>query len=121
MEWLALAFVAVVTWFVWHGFRTRCPKCGVMALHLHDKVAEKEQAETFRMMQSIGILKSLDDAGSSLGSSRSKPGYANALFRCKVCGHSFQRSTAVLWLTISNKVGEERALAEYSKLLSEHV
>lgn len=120
MEWIALATVATVMFFLWQGFRTRCPKCGVMALHPRDKAAEKEQAETFRLMQSTGLAKALDDAGSSLGSAHSKPGYINARFRCKACDYAFKRSIAIEWLTIRNKIGEERAIAEYVKLVAEY-
>lgn len=82
---------------------------------MHPKNAEREveQRETSSPMKSSGLLNSLDDAGSSLGSKTSKPGYTSAQFRCKACAHQFSRSVALEWLTIRNKLGEERALAEY--------
>ena len=116
MEWIVAVVVSAVLFFAWQGFRTRCPACGVMALHPRDAVGEAEQRETYALMKSSGLLNSLDEAGSSLGSKMSKPGYANAQFRCKSCAHQFSRHVAIEWLTIRNKLGEERALAEYKKL-----
>lgn len=116
MEWIIGVVVAAVLFFVWQGFRTRCPACGVMALHPKDAVREVEQRETYEYMKTSGLLKSLDEAGSALGSEMNKPGYANAAFKCKSCGHQFSRRIALEWLTIRNKFGEERALAEYKKV-----
>ena len=116
MEWIVAIVVAAVLFFAWQGFRTRCPACGVMALHFRDAIADAEQRETYEFMKSSGILNSLDEAGSSLGSRMSKPGYENARFRCKSCAQQFSRRMAIEWLTIRNKLGEERALAEYKKL-----
>lgn len=116
MEMLVVLAITVVVFFVWQGLRTRCPVCGVMALHVRDRLAEDEQRQTFKSMQETGMLEALDRAGSSLGSGISKPGYVNALFSCKACGHQFKRQTAIEWLAIRNKVGEEKALSEYKKL-----
>ena len=74
------------------------------------------QREMFENMKAIGMLDTLDQAGSKLGSVESKLGYVNSHFKCKACGHSFKRSAAIEWLTIRNKLGEERALDEYKKL-----
>ena len=117
MEWFVGIFVAAVLYFVWQGFRTRCPACGEMALHSKNSAREAETQETYALMKDSGLLKSLDEAGSSLSSKMSKPGYINAEFKCKACGHQFSRSTAIEWLTIRNKLGEEHALAEYKKIL----
>ena len=116
MEWILVAVVATVLFFAWQGFRARCPACGVMALHPRNSAGEAEQRETYALMKSSGLLNSLDEAGSSLGSKMSKPGYVNAQFKCKSCAHQFSRHVAIEWLTIRNKLGEERALAEYKKL-----
>lgn len=117
MEWFIGIVVAAVLYFVWQGFRTRCPACGEMALHPKNSARESANQEAYALMKDSGLLKSLDDAGSALGSEMSKPGYINAEFRCKACGHQFSRSTAIEWLTIRNKLGEDRALAEYKKIL----
>lgn len=85
-------------------------------MHPHDKLAEQQQREDYENMQATGMLDALDQAGSSLGSATYKPGYVNARFKCKVCDHHFKRSEAIEWLTIRNKIGEERALVEYKKL-----
>lgn len=106
MEWIIGLVLAAVLFFVWHGFRTRCPACGVMALH--PRGAAREGAS--------GCLDSLDEAGSSFGSEVSKPGYTNARFRCKSCAHQFSRHVAIEWLTIANRLGEECALEEYKKI-----
>lgn len=116
MELIIGVVVAVVLFFVWQGFRTRCPACGEMAMHPKDAARATEKQKTYEFMKNSGLLKSLDEAGSSLGSKMSKPGYVNADFRCKACGHHFSRQTAIEWLTIRNKLGEERTLAEYKKL-----
>ncbi len=116
MEWIVGIIIVAILYFVWQGFRTRCPACGKMGLHPKDAVRESEKQETYELMRSSGLLKSLDDAGSSLGSEMSKPGYVNANFKCQACSHRFSRATAINWLTVSNKLGEERALTEYRKL-----
>lgn len=46
-------------------------------------------------------------------------GYTNAHFNCKNCNHSFSRKSALNWLTIANKLGEEKAIQEYKKLQTE--
>lgn len=69
-------------------------------------------------MKSSGLLESLDQAGSAIGSS-AKPGYVNTPLQCKQCGHLFKRSTAAQWLTIANKVGEDTALKGYKELEEE--
>ena len=46
----------------------------------------------------------------------SKPGNMNAQFKCESCAHQFSRHVAIEWLTIRNKLGEERAQAEFKKL-----
>lgn len=119
MEWLVVVVVTAVAFFLWQGFRTRCPSCGAMALHPHDKAAEREQHETFESMKSTGLLDALDQARSSLGSASSKPGYVNAPFSCRACQHPFTRNTSTIWLTIRNKIGEERAQSEHRKLQNE--
>ncbi len=115
MEWVVAVVASAVLFLVWQGFRTRCPACGVMALHPKDRAGEAEQRETYALLESSGLLNSLDEAGSSLGSKMSKPGYVNARFKCKSCAHRFSRDMAIEWLTIRNKLGEERALVEYEK------
>ena len=87
-----------------------------MALHPRNSAREAEQREIYALMKSSGLLNSLDEADSSLGSKMSKPGYVNAQFKCKTCAHQFSRHVAIEWLTIRNKLGEERALAECKKL-----
>lgn len=116
MELIIGVVVVAVLFFVWQGFRTRCPACGVMALHPKDAARAAKQQETYALIKNSGLLKSLDDAGSTLGSKMSKPGYENAEFTCKDCGHQYSRRIAIEWLTIRNKVGEERALDEYKKV-----
>lgn len=117
MEWL-IGVAVVIGFFVWQGFRTRCPLCGLSALHPRDEQRESEQRKRYESMQSTGMLGGLDRLGSSLGSERTKPGYNNRNLKCKSCGHAFGRREAVIWLTTSNKLGEEKALDEYKKLIA---
>ena len=84
-------------------------------LHPRNSAGEA-QRETCALKKSSGLLNSLDEADSSLDSKMSKPGYLNAQFKCKSCAHQFSRHVAIEWLTIRNKLGEERALAECKKL-----
>lgn len=119
MEWF-LGLAAIAGFFIWQGFRTRCPACGKMALHPRDAVAEAKQREYYEKMKSTGLLEGLDQVGSSLGTQRAKPGYANRRLRCRKCGHSFDRKTAVTWLTTANKLGEDVALREYQKIRNEN-
>lgn len=70
----------------------------------------------YEAMQESDMLNALKDADSSLSAEMSKPGFANAQFVCKSCGHKFNRRTSTEWLTIRNKIGDERALREYRKL-----
>lgn len=115
MEWLAFVLV-VVGFFVYQGFRTRCPYCGAHSLHPKDTEAEKKAAKHYQDMKNTGMLDTLDSAGSELGSARSKPGYANRNLKCKKCGHSFDRRSAVIWASTSNKLGDTNAINEYRKL-----
>lgn len=116
MEWIIGIVLVAVLFFAWQGFRTRCPACGVMALHPKNLAGEKEQRESYELMRNSGLLESLDNAGSSLGSEMSKPSFVNTQFKCKACTHQFSRRVALEWLTIRNKIGEDCALAEYSKV-----
>lgn len=121
MEMMLVLVIFTVAFFIWQGFRTRCPQCGDMALHPRDNVAEQSQREMLENMKAIGLLDTLDQAGSklgSVGSVGSKPSYVNSYFKCKACGHSFKRSKAIEWLTIRNKLSEKKALDEYKKLKS---
>ncbi len=119
MEWIAILALAAIAFFVYNGFRTRCPSCGAYSLHPKDHEAEKEQGKHYENLKKTGLGDALDNMGSSLGSSGNKPGYSNAHFKCKSCGHSFYRKEAVIWLTTANKLGEETAIKEYRKLRSE--
>lgn len=119
ITWTIGAVLAVVAFFIWQGFRTRCPMCGHMALHSKDRVAEEKQREYRENLKKTGMLEALDSAGSGFGTERSRPGYVNAKFRCKKCDWSFDRHAAVTWLTTANKLGEQRALDEYRKLQEE--
>jgi len=118
MEWF-VGIAAVAAFFIWHGFRTRCPACGKSALHPRDSAGEAKQRAHYQNLQSTGMLEGLDRVGSSFGTQRAKPGYANRRLRCKKCGHSFDRTTAVTWLAAANKLGEEVALREYRNLGNE--
>ena len=118
MEWV-IGVAVVVAWFVWHGFRTRCPYCGKTGLHAVDRDAEAKQAEHYELKKTLGFLDGLDNLGSSFGTAHSKPGYANRNFRCKDCQHTFNRRSAITWLTTANKVGDDVAIAEYRKVHDE--
>lgn len=118
MEWF-LGIAAVAAYFIWHGFRARCPACGKSALHQRDSDAEAKQRTYYQILKSTGLLASLDRVGSSLIVERAKPGYSNRRLRCKKCGHSFDRKTAVTWLTAANKLDDEVTLREYQKLREE--
>ncbi len=118
MEWLVGAAVVAVLFFVWQGFRVRCPLCGTMALHPRDQAKADDQQSTYDAMKASGLLDALNSSGSGLGEV-AKPGYENRAFRCKSCDHRFTRRVAIEWLTIANKVGEGPALAEYKKLDTE--
>jgi hypothetical protein len=88
-------------------------------LHPKDYDAEKHHIKYYENLKNSGLGDALDKAGSSFGSSANTPGYANAYFKCKTCGHSFSRKEAIVWLTTANKIGDEIALSEYRKLLKE--
>ena len=115
MEWLVVV-AALIGYFIYNGFRTRCPMCGAYALHPKDKAAEIKQAERYKMLKESGLGDALDSYGSHSGSAKNKPGYSNAIFSCKSCQHSFDRETSVIWLTESNKIGDEKSIEEYQKL-----
>ena len=91
----------------------------VTSLSTKDKEAEEKQKESYELLKESGLGDKLDEYGSELGSSMNKPGYSNSYFKCKSCGHSFSRKTALIWLTTSNKLGEEIAIREYRKLKTE--
>ncbi|EOE6249814.1 hypothetical protein ACUY0Y_004465 [Vibrio parahaemolyticus] len=120
MEMLIILVLAAIGFFVWQGYRTRCPKCGKVALHPKDKDAEEKQKQHYENLQKTGLLKSFDKAGVTFGSELAKPGYANALFKCKSCCWSFGRREAITWLTTANKLGENVALREYEKIKREN-
>lgn len=120
ITWIVLIILAVlILLFIYNGFRTRCPYCGDYSLHPKDKQAEEEQKKSYELLQETGLGNKLDEYGSEFGSSMNKPGYSNSLFKCKSCGHTFSRKTALIWLNIANKLGEETAIREYRKLQTE--
>lgn len=112
MFWLIVFAVAVVAYFVLQGFRTRCPNCGVMALHPRDAAAEQELRATYEMFKSSGLLDSLEAQGSEVAKA-ARPGYENARFKCKACGEAFDRASSLRWLTLANKTTEENAIRLY--------
>ena len=116
MELILIVIIIVAGFFIYNGFRTRCPYCGKYSLHPKDLGAEKKQSEYYENLKKSGLGDALDEVGSYFGSSANKPGYANAYFKCKSCNHSFSRKEAVLWLTTANKLGDETAISEYKKL-----
>jgi len=118
MEWIAILVLATIAFFIYNGFRLRCPSCGVYTLHPKDHEAEKEQKQHYENLKKTGLGDALDNKRSSLGNSGSKPGYSNAHFKCKSCTYSFYRKEAMIWLTTANKLGEETAKKEYQKLKS---
>ncbi|MEI8613579.1 hypothetical protein P4S54_07680 [Shewanella sp. PP-He15 brown] len=120
MEILIILALTAIVFFIWQGFRTRCPKCGKMALHPKDKDAEEVQKQHYENLKKTSLLSKLDESGVTFGSERAKSGYANALFKCKNCGWLFGRREAITWLTTANKVGENVALREYEKLKREN-
>lgn len=112
MYWSILA-IAVIAFFVWHGFATRCPMCGVRGHHPKDEGARGGQAKTAEFYRSIGFKSDPELARYHVGA---KPGFATAPFRCRRCDHPFQRNHAAEWERVASKLGAEVALSEYQKL-----
>ncbi|MBN8739792.1 MAG: hypothetical protein J0H86_09825 [Xanthomonadaceae bacterium] len=108
LMWLLAGSALLVTYSIYNGFRTRCPACGKYLLHRTDREAEAKQAEAYRNAQRV--------FGNSSPSFVSRPGYSTRNFRCSGCNHAFDRETAITWLGIANKLGEDVALTEYQKL-----
>ena len=117
MELILIFVVVAIIFFIYNGFRTRCPSCANYSLHSKDDAEEKRQAQYYKDLKKSGLGDALDRAGSPLGSARSKPGYANAKFICKSCGHPFSRREAVIWAATANKLGKDIAISEYTKLI----
>ncbi len=107
-----------VAWFVYNGFRTRCPACGKYGLHRKDKAEHSKQRERYEALKDSELGDSQRRRGQNI-ETRYKPGYANSRLRCKKCRHLFGRKLAIEWLRISNKHGDDLALREYCKLQQE--
>lgn len=116
MVWIFLV-LAVLCFFIYQGFRLRCPLCGEYAVHQKDTTKEDEAKVHYEKLKQTGMLDSLDKINNPLGSARSKPGYANANFSCNKCVHSFSRREAIIWSKTSAKLGDKVAIHEYQKLI----
>lgn len=115
---VVVVFIIVTSYIAWQGFRTRCPNCGKTALRFKDKNAHEKQQESYELVKSVGLLDSLNQFGSG-SRLANKPGYINTPFQCTNCDTSFERDIAAHWLSISNKIGDRQAVAEYKKLQDE--
>jgi hypothetical protein len=110
--WLLLIVALIVGFSIYNGFRTRCPACGAYALHPTDNEAQAAQAEAYRNAQRVFQGRPLPDFVE-------RPGYSTRNFRCKDCNHPFDRGTAITWLTVANKLGEEAAVKGYKDVVDE--
>tara|TARA_Y100001963_G_C6763131_1_gene440664 strand:+ start:409 stop:783 length:375 start_codon:yes stop_codon:yes gene_type:complete len=119
---ILIAISTLVIVFIYNGFATRCPKCGSFGLHKKNKEATMQ-----KLKSNINIKDLLDRVNSSYENpllqeetSLSKSAQFNeAIFNCKACKYEFNRKKSLIWLTTSNKLGDEIAIKEYNKLLEE--
>jgi hypothetical protein len=117
MFWLIAAAAVAVSYFVLQGFRTRCPRCGVMALHPRDQKAEKELLANYELLKSSGLLETLEERGSEIPQA-ARPGYENARFNCKSCSAAFDRASSLRWLTLANKTTEADSIRLYKEMVA---
>lgn len=107
MEWIFIV-IFIAAFFTYQALRLRCPLCAKYVIHPKDEKEEEKMKANYENYKKAG-----------LSTERVKPGYTNASFLCKNCQHSFSRRESMIWTKASNKLGDEIAIKEYKKLISE--
>jgi transposase-like protein len=116
MEWFFFA-AALVCYIVFQGLRLRCPLCSKYTIHPKNKEKEDYVKDNYENLKKAGLLDSLKGEYSPLSSKNTKPGYANAHFLCKSCGHNFSRKESMIWNRTAAKLGDDVAINEYRKVI----
>ena len=107
MLYLFIGLGIVVIIFILNGFKTRCPKCGYHGFH--EKIKKKHNPEYEK------LKKQLDSMMIANGNEQfvNDTDFGRQIFNCKKCSHEYDRKSSITWLTISNQLGNEKAIEEY--------